>query len=246
MSAPFEQSQADETHADEAVDPASNGPVTAQWMVTVGPSPAQSADRTYLLALKRAGLLGALDDRELERILAMPGTRPEFARQLDRLELYYSAENDLARLSDRVRADRFVIHHAASEENAHAILRRVATVAPEIARLRFERIGTDDGPLVLRLGEHVCAVDEDDEDVKQSDEIDLSALEGAMVTVRSLVRAANLLLKRVGIERRFVLLRCDGRREAYCGLDANRAMELCAQGLLEERSASRLLEFGAW
>jgi hypothetical protein len=126
----------------------------------------------------------------------------------------------------------------------------VTAVAPELARLRFERIGTDDGPLVLRIGEHICAVDEgeDDDDVGPGEEqdVDLSALDGASVTVRNLVRAANVLLDREGVERRFILLRCDGRREAFCGLDLNRAMELCSLGLLEEKSASRLLEFGGW
>jgi hypothetical protein len=266
MSVPFEQSQADDLRTDtegrarpthvDAVDAEAGGPVTAQLVVSSGASPTERADRAFLVSLKRVGLLEALGEAELERLLsaaraegALRATAAhggEAGRHLDLLERYFSAADDVAAALERARADRFVIHHASSGENAHAVLRRVVSVAPEIGRLRFERIGTDDGPLVLRLGEHVAAVDEDDEETRDSDEIDLSSLEAAAVSVRSLVRAANVLLKREGVERRFVLLRCDGRREAFCAVDIEGAMELCSQGLVEERSASRLIEFGAF
>ncbi len=242
MSANFEQSGAEEALTIEASETGPVAPVTAQLMVTVGASSAETADRAFVAALRRASLLRDLQEGELSRLLARTTARTEFARQLDLLELYFGGGDDAVRIR-RMVADRFLVHHAASGENAHAIVRRIATIVPELGRPTLERIGTDDGPLVLRAGEHVCAVNDDEEDLASSDEVDLSELEEGNVTVRALVHAANVLLKRHEIPRRWVLLRCDGRREAYCGLDADAALELCALGYLEERSSTRLLEF---
>ena len=43
----------------------------------------------------------------------------------------------------------------------------MANLKPESAAVKLQRIGTDEGPLVLRAGEHFSAItDEDDEDAE--------------------------------------------------------------------------------
>ncbi len=241
MSANAEHAQAEDSLEMEPDEDRDRAPITAQVMIPIGPGPAETADRHFVAALRRASLLRDLQEGELSRLLARATAPTPFARQLDLLELYYASGDGAARMR-RIEADWFVIHHASHGENAHAVVRRLSTVAPELGRPTLERIGSDDGPLVLRTGEHICAVIDED-DIASGEEVDLSEIEEGYVTVRALVHAANVLLKHLQLTRRWVLLRCDGQREAFCAVDADRAMELCTQGLLEERSATRLLEF---
>lgn len=232
MSANLKHSEADPVLEVEADDPSLAAPVA----VPVGPSPAELADRAFVSALRRVSLLRDLHEGELSRLLARMTAKNEFARQLDLLELYYSSGDEVARMR-RIETDRFVIHHASSGENAHAVVRRLATVLPTLGRPSLER---SDGGLVLRTGEHVYFVTEDGAEPGAG-----APGKAHDVSVRALVRAANGLLRQLDVSSRWVLFRCDGRREAFCAVDADRAMELCSQGLLEERSATRLLEFCA-
>ena len=99
-----------------------------------------------------------------------------------------------------------------------------------------QRIGTDDGPLVLRTGEHFSAVtDEDDEDAEQG-----------TVAVRALVRALNVLLAKAGVDKRLVPLVPGDSRELYVGVTEEGAMTLLQGGCTELSAVAALREFASW
>ena len=125
---------------------------------------------------------------------------------------------------------------------------RLGAITPELGPDTLERIGSDDGPLVLRAGEHLAAVtDPEEEEELDTGPIDLSELEeSATITVRGLVRAVNILLDRFGVRERLVPLPSDGRREAYGALPVAEAMTLCRAGALDVTNAERLFDLAAW
>ena len=98
--------------------------------------------------------------------------------------------------------------------SAHQLVEALASVNPEVAPVELQRIGADDGPLVLRAGEHFSAViDEDDEGAEQG-----------TVAVRALVRALNALLARAQVNERLVPLVPGESRELYVGVTEEGAM----------------------
>jgi len=102
--------------------------------------------------------------------------------------------------------------------------------------VELQRIGADDGPLVLRAGEHFSAVtDEDDEDA-----------EGGTVAVRALVRALNALLAKAEVSERLVPLVPDESRELYVGVTEEGAMTLLQGGCTELSAVAALREFASW
>jgi hypothetical protein len=112
----------------------------------------------------------------------------------------------------------------------------LANLNPEIAPVKLQRIGTEDGPLVLRAGEHFSAItDEDDEDA-----------ETGTVAVRALVRALNGLLAKAEVSERLVPLVPDDSRELYVGVTEEGAMTLLQGGCTELSAVAALREFASW
>ncbi|HJL05726.1 MAG TPA: hypothetical protein RMH85_07615 [Polyangiaceae bacterium LLY-WYZ-15_(1-7)] len=227
-----------ETEANRSAPPASGPP----------PTPEQ-ADTAFLDHLRQAGLVHELTDSLRGILLERLEPRDdEDARRLDLLALYYGTEDPEVR-ARRMQKDRWVLHDDQDRVSAHDLVRRLTELAPELGEVSLERIGSDDGPLVLRAGEHLSAVtdvEEDDDDL-DTGQIDLSEIEEQVsVTVRSLVRAVNVLLDRHGVRERFVPLRGDGRREAFLAAGVSEALSLCNGACLEEDSPERLMEFAAW
>lgn len=212
------------------------------------PTP-DSSDRDFLLSLREAGIIQDLSDALLAVIqeTADPMANDE-ARRMDLLSLYYRASGDRKTSKRRILQDRFFYYVAGEPVNAHGLVRRLAAVSPEVGTVTLERIGSDDGPLVLRAGEHLSAVtDEEDDESDELDtgEVDLSELE-ATITVNGLVRAMNVLLERCEVRVRFVPLPSDGRREAYVAMGVVEAMLLCRTGRLDEVEPEALMDFCAW
>lgn len=212
------------------------------------PTPAES-DAEYVGALRDAGLLCDLSDVLLQVLQERLGPGDPFTRRLDLVELYYQGGGDENIGKKRVLEDRFFGYRTDEMITAHAVVRRIAAVSPELSGVRLERIGTgesDDGPLVLRAGDHLAAVDEHD-DALDTGEIDLAELSDvATVSVRALVAAINVLLERHDVRTRLVLLPTDGFRESFIATGVTEAMVLCKNGFLEETRPEQLLEFGSW
>lgn len=199
-------------------------------------------DGTFLHAMREAGLLTELQSAELLRIASEAEESDEEARHVELLLLYYQASGDQVRAGARRRADRFFCQVSGEPTTAELLVARFADVAPEVPAIRLERIGGDEGPLVLRAGEHFAAVmeaDEEDADEPVDDEV-------PMVTVRGLVRALNVLMDRHGVRQRLVALRGDARHEIYVGVGVSEAMQLAQAGYLEDLNPELVMELGAW
>ena len=210
------------------------------------PTPAQ-ADAAFFDALKGAGRLQELSTA-LETVLrdALEARDDADARRLDLLERYYGPD-DTQVAARRRRDDRFVLYRASERLGAHALVARFAAVAPEVGAVVLERIGGDDGPLVLRSRDQVAGVQDDYEDALDTDEVDLRDLdETPSTSVRGLVAAMNTLLGRSGVEERFVPLPMDDGREAYVGVAEPEALVRWRAGDLELDEEEALRELAGW
>jgi hypothetical protein len=200
----------------------------------------------FVRALREADLLKDLNEGLLAAFMErLPKGDPD-VRRVELLRLYYLEANDGDR-ERRQAADRFVMHDVDKPQSAAALIERIATCTPEIAPLSLERIGTDDGPLVIRSKDDAfSAVNESEEDL-DTDEIDLSELDASpTVAVRAIFRAVNILLDRQSIRERYVLVCADGSRECYAALSLADALKLCAAGHLEDHDDEAVLDLGAW
>lgn len=225
--------------------PASERPASERPAPAAGPPPVpEQADGAFFGALREAGLLEELTDGLQMVLFERIGAKNEEERRFDIIEMYYAANGDEAARATRIAADRYFAHDDTEPVNAHALVSRLAAVSPELGAVTLERIGSEDGPLVLRAGDHLSAVTDEDDD---EDEDGLSSDAGSpSITVRGLVRAINVLLDRHEVRERLVELPSDGRREAYVALGLSAAMQLCQADHLEERDPEALMEFAGW
>ena len=193
-------------------------------------------DEDFVRILNAAGLACELDTTQLSVIAANLEESRVDSRRLDILGLYYRGNDDASVAARRRSTDRFFMHNDYFSVNAHQLVSSLANLNPEIASMRLQRIGTDDGPLVLRAGEHFSAItDEDDEDA-----------EHGTVAVRALVRALNSLLAKAGVNERLVPLVPDDSRELYVGVTEEGAMTLLQGGCTELSAVAALREFSSW
>lgn len=195
----------------------------------------EDADSAHFAALRSAGLCADLTDGLLMVLQERVGTKDEDARRLDLLEHYYDANGDPSMSDKRWSDDRMVLFRSQNGATARTIVSALAHSHPDTSETHLERLGGDDGPLVIRCGEHISAID--DEDVAGG---------GSTVAVRALVAAFNVILDRFSDQRRLVPLRGDGFREMYVALDSDHAISLCLAGHLEEMSTSELMALAGW
>jgi hypothetical protein len=193
-------------------------------------------DQEFARLLHAAGLACELDMKQLSTIVAGIEQSRIDSRRMDILECYYRGNDDASVSSRRCSSDRFFIHHDESSVSAHQLVATLATLNPEIGEVSLQRIGGDDGPLVLRAGEQFSAVtDEDDEDA-----------DPGTVAVRALVRALNALLAKADVEERLIPLVPDESRELYLGVTEQGAMTLLQGGCTEQSAVAALREFAGW
>lgn len=193
-------------------------------------------DEDFVRVLNAAGLACELDTRQLSVITSDLEESRVDSRRMDILGLYYRGNDDASVAARRRSSDRFFMHNDYFSVNAHQLVSSLANLNPEIASMKLQRIGTDEGPLVLRAGEHFSAVtDEDDEDA-----------EHGTVAVRALVRALNSLLAKAEVSERLVPLVPDDARELYVGVTMEGAMTLLQGGCTELSAVAALREFASW
>jgi len=193
-------------------------------------------DEDFVRILNAAGLACELDTTQLSVIAANLEESRVDSRRLDILGLYYRGNDDASVAARRRSSDRFFMHNDYLSVTAHKLVSSLANLNPEIASVKLQRIGTDEGPLVLRAGEHFSAItDEDDEDA-----------EHGTVAVRALVRALNSLLAKAGVNERLVPLVPDESRELYVGVTEEGAMTLLQGGCTELSAVAALREFSSW
>lgn len=205
----------------------------------------------YVELLQEASALGELDDAALAELAETLDDPREDALRLDLLAAYYLGRPPRPadpRHVTRRRADRFLLHRATDRSTARDVVTALNDVLPELGSIVLERIGGDDGPLVLRSGELIGPVVDDVDRAVDTNEIDLEELENDVetVAVRSIVRAANGLLRQAGVGERIVALRADATREAYLGVDRRAAERLFDARCLEEPSFDEVLDFSSW
>jgi hypothetical protein len=193
-------------------------------------------DEDFVRLLNAAGLACELDAKQLSSIASNLEESRVDSRRMDILGLYYRGNDDASVAARRRSSDRFFMHNDYFSVNAHQLVSSLASLNPEIAPVKLQRIGTDEGPLVLRAGEHFSAItDEDDEDA-----------ESGTVAVRALVRALNALLAKAEVSERLVPLVPDESRELYVGVTEEGAMTLLQGGCTELSAVAALREFASW
>lgn len=216
------------------------------------PSAAASAGLTlFVEQLQDAGLLGDMDDGWLAAYAPRRGEPRPTSRRLDLLRAWYAPSADDAPAGvalDRRRSDRFLLHEVDDPADAAALVDRLDTLTPELPRLRIERLGSAEGPLVLRAAGTVAPILDDEASGLDTNEIDLTEVEDALetVSVRSLVAAVNVLLARAGVDERLVPLAPDATREAYVAVPRGAAEALLGAGLLEDGDLASLAEHAGW
>lgn len=210
-----------------------------------------SEDQSFADALRAVGLAPDLAGEELARVARAARSESGIERNIDLIEAYYEAGGDEALSHTRRSVDRFLCQRAGEATGTTALLNHLGALAPELGEIALERIGGgDEGPLVLRAGEHFAALLDDYEENLETGDVDLREVEaahqGQAVTLRGLVRALNGLLDRFGVRERLVPLRSDQDREVYLALPLTEALELARQGHLEEDNAEDVMELGCW
>lgn len=193
-------------------------------------------DEEFVKILNAAGLAQEFDSDELQSIAASLSEERVDSRRMEILERYYEVGEDIGVAVRRRVADRFFSHHADLLVTAHDIVAKLATLNTEIASVTLQRIGAEDGPLVLRAGEHFSAITDEEDD--QGDT--------GTVAVRALVRALNALLAKASVEKRLVPLMPDEVREHYVGVSEDGAMTLLQAGCTEISAVQALREFASW
>ncbi len=193
-------------------------------------------DEEFVRLLHAAGLACELDVRQLESIaLDIEQSRVD-SRRMDILASYYRGDEDPSIGARRRLSDRFFMRNDHVPATAHQLVSRLANLNPEVGEVSLQRIGGDEGPLVLRSGEQFSAVtDEDDENA-----------EPETVAVRALVRALNALLAKADVDERLVPLIPDESRELYVGVTEQGAMTLLQGGCTELSAVAALREFAGW
>jgi hypothetical protein len=193
-------------------------------------------DEEFMRLLHSAGLACELDVRQLDAIATVLEESRIDSRRMDILEAYYGGNEDASVAERRRGTDRYFVHNEHFRVSAHELVERLACLNPEIDAIELQRIGGDEGPLVLRAGENFSAVtDEDDEDAEQG-----------TVAVRALVRALNALLAKARVSERLVPLVPDTSRELYLGVTEEGAMTLLQGGCTELSAVAALREFASW
>jgi hypothetical protein len=206
-------------------------------------------DVAFVRSLQKAGLLAELDDLEFVRVVSahQPRSVRALTRNIDLLEAYYDGGGQRATASRRRARDRFFLHREHDLASAPQLVARLGALAPEIGPVTLDRIGGAEGQLVLRAGEQVAAVVDDEEESLETNEIDLRELDaGPTITIRGLVRAVNALLARVDIRVRLLPLLSDEHREVYLGFGVASAIELASSGLLEDENPDDVVRLGGW
>ena len=121
-------------------------------------------DEAYVELLKHAGLVSELTAplmMVLSEVLKQ-GEQDLDTSRVDLLARYYDAADDAEARERRVRADRFMLHDNEDLIDAHGVVERLNALVPEVDAIHLERIGGgEEGPLVLRCGEHLSAVTDD-------------------------------------------------------------------------------------
>jgi hypothetical protein len=198
--------------------------------------PYSKRDEDFVRLLHSAGLACELDAAQLFAITSHLEESRIDCRRMDILGLYYRGNDDASVAFRRRMSDRFFMHNEYFSVNAHRLVASLANLNPEIAPMKLQRIGTDEGPLVLHTGEHFSAViDEDDE-----------GAEKGTVAVRALIRALNALLAKARVYERLVALVPDESREFYVGVTEEGAMTLLQGGCTEISTVAALREFANW
>ncbi|MEM8608219.1 MAG: hypothetical protein AAGF92_14000 [Myxococcota bacterium] len=193
-------------------------------------------DEEFVKTLNAAGLACELDNDQLDRIASEVDEDRIDARRMDILERYYDIGDESGFGAERRATDRFFHHHDDFVVNAHQIVEKLAVVNHEISSVTLQRIGAEDGPLVLRAGEHFSAVTDEEDD----------SGEAGTVAVRALVRALNALLAKASVAERLVPLVPDEVRELYVGVTEEGAMTLLQGGCTEISAVQALREFASW
>ena len=231
----------------DAAEPASKRSLSAERLTA---QLLDEGDRGFLEALREAGLLAELDRDELLRLASEAEGEDAESRRVELLELYYGAAGVGAASVRRRRADRFFLQRVGQPATAAGLVERLVNLVPELEEVLLERIGGDEGPLVLRAGEHFSAVLDDYEEEVDTDQFDVTEAERRklvpMVTVRGLVRALNVLLDKNGVRERLVALRGDESAELYVSLGVTEAITLARLGYLEDEDHEDVMELAAW
>ena len=195
-----------------------------------------SRDREFVELLQQVGLARELDGEVLATLTEQLTETRVDVRRMDLLEHYYrpTGDGDLGR--QRASTDRVLIHKSTDRVSSHDLVSTLSGISPEVPPVKLQRIGGDEGPLVLHAGENFSAITDDETE----------SFDPGTVSVRSLVRAFNGLIARTPLETRFIPLVPDDNREIYVSATKERMLTLARGGCVEPLPLSAIDDFAFW
>ncbi len=206
---------------------------------SVPPPTPEENDRAFVQSLRDSGLLVDLSESLLDVYFASLDPQEDSdARQIDLLELYYAGTDEVAS-ARRVTGDHVLFYRESDEASARTIIDSLCLLLPDVGEVKLEKLGGDEGALILRRGDIISAVDSEDEEGANLDA-------PASVSVRELVRSFNVVLGRQGVRERFVELAADGTRELYVAIRVAEALMLCNADCLGDEDVDEVMEYAAW
>ncbi|MEZ4288674.1 MAG: hypothetical protein R3A47_11170 [Polyangiales bacterium] len=194
-------------------------------------------DRSFLRVLRSIGLANDLDETLAAELAADIDATDVDQRRIKVLMRYYRAAGDSERARERMRRDRFFLHRATDRVTAHELVSRLAELTEELPLAKLQRIGSDDGPLVLRAGDDFSAIHDDELDELQSEDT---------VAVNGIVQAFNSLIARSNLPFRFLPLLGTDEFEPYVALQRDAMIVMANAGCLERWGLDALNEFALW
>ena len=204
---------------------------------SIPPPTPEEDDRAFVQSLRDSGLLRDLSESLLDVYFASLDPQEDSdARQIDVLEFYY-AGTDPAASARRLEDDHVMFFRDGDVASARTILSKLCAILPDIGDVKLEKIGGDDGALILRRGDVISAIA--DEEQPEVEDV-------ASVSVREIVRSFNGVLSREGVRERFVELAADGTREIYVAVRVAEALMLCNANCLGDDNVDDIMEYAAW
>lgn len=194
--------------------------------------------QAFVSTLRQCDVASELKGEEIVRVAGYISGQNQAARSIDVLDAYYAAGGRPMDAERRRATDRWFLYQASHKLNASQVVAQLCGVAPELGDVQLVRLGSEDGALVLRSGEHVCALEDDRPDGPDG---------RPTVSVRDVVRGFNSLLARSQVRMRLIGLAGDGAREAYFGqATMGAALTLLDGGYLCVDEAEALMDLCAW
>lgn len=183
---------------------------------------------TSLHRWKRAGLFSGLESQDA--LVAKEGGDESVPTSLFRR--YYAAEGDMVEAVWRRQADRFV--DVSRSQRPDTVVKLVELALPGV------------GPLEVTSTPGALRISDGSEEVSISRGVGRYQLRSAPERPRDVIEAINVLLSKIGLQRRFVELSGTSGRHMFVALEPQQARALQSWGATRHADVGTLWRFTGW